>query len=95
MSHRRTEELNLAFNLRADDYDHVIFATSDTMKCFSCGKEGHLIREKTLWQGRMFRTRQLLWDLVDVWKRINGDKILTQPFYVMVIIRRIFSFFSF
>lgn len=40
----RNEELSLVFKLRLDDFDYVIFASSDTMKCFSCGREGHLIR---------------------------------------------------
>ncbi|XP_055364888.1 uncharacterized protein LOC129604099 [Betta splendens] len=53
ISHRRQvymvlnnkeEELNLGFKLRIDDYDYVLFITSETMKCFGCGKEGHLVR---------------------------------------------------
>ncbi|XP_029019281.2 uncharacterized protein LOC114862777 [Betta splendens] len=53
ISHRRQvymvlnnkeEELNLGFRLRIDDYDYVLFITSETMKCFGCGKEGHLVR---------------------------------------------------
>ena len=34
------EELNLSFCLKID----VLFATSNVMKCFGCGKEGHVIR---------------------------------------------------
>lgn len=37
-------ELNIAFKFKVDNFDYIIFATSDTMKCFWCGKEGHLIR---------------------------------------------------
>lgn len=40
----KSEELNLAFKLRVDNFDYVVFGTSDTMKYFGCGKEGHLIR---------------------------------------------------
>ncbi len=36
----RNEELSLVFKLKVDDFDYVIFATSDSMKCFSCDKEG-------------------------------------------------------
>uniref|UniRef100_A0A8C9X1X9 CCHC-type domain-containing protein n=1 Tax=Sander lucioperca TaxID=283035 RepID=A0A8C9X1X9_SANLU len=42
--HNRSVELNLVFKLRVDDFDYIIFATSDNMKCFSCGREGHLSR---------------------------------------------------
>ncbi|XP_038566621.1 uncharacterized protein LOC119897117 [Micropterus salmoides] len=38
------EELNLSFQLKIDGFDYVLFATSDVMKCFGCGKEGHVIR---------------------------------------------------
>lgn len=38
------EELNLSFRLKIDGFDYVLFATSDVMKCFGCGKEGHVIR---------------------------------------------------
>ncbi|XP_068448193.1 uncharacterized protein [Clinocottus analis] len=37
----RNEELNLVFKLREEGFDYVLFATSDNMKCFSCGREGH------------------------------------------------------
>ncbi|KAL7872662.1 hypothetical protein AOLI_G00117330 [Acnodon oligacanthus] len=37
-------EVNVAFKFRIDDFDYVVFATSDTMKCFGCGQEGHLRR---------------------------------------------------
>ena len=38
------EELNLALRFRIDNFDYVIFATTETMKCFGCGLEGHLVR---------------------------------------------------
>ncbi|KAL7890944.1 hypothetical protein AOLI_G00004200 [Acnodon oligacanthus] len=38
------DEVNVAFKFRIDDFDYVVFATSDTMKCFGCGQEGHLRR---------------------------------------------------
>jgi len=37
-------ELNLAMKFRIDDFDYVIYATSETMKCFKCGQGGHLAR---------------------------------------------------
>ncbi|KAF7653674.1 hypothetical protein LDENG_00079810 [Lucifuga dentata] len=52
MCHRRqifmilkdnSEELNLSFNFRIDGFNYMVFATSETMKCFACGMEGHLI----------------------------------------------------
>ncbi|KAI3365031.1 hypothetical protein L3Q82_010082, partial [Scortum barcoo] len=52
VSHRRQvqmilnkkEELSLVFNLRVDDFEYVVFVTSGTLKCFGCGREGHLVR---------------------------------------------------
>jgi len=38
------EELNLVFKFRVDDYDYNVYVTSEKMKCFGCGMEGHLIR---------------------------------------------------
>lgn len=38
------EELNLVMKFKVDNFDYVIFATSSMMKCFGCGKEGHIIR---------------------------------------------------
>ena len=37
----RTEDLNLVFKIRVEDFDYMIFVTSNNSKCFSCGKEGH------------------------------------------------------
>lgn len=38
------DEMNVAFKFRIDGFDYVFFASSDTMKCFECGKEGHTKR---------------------------------------------------
>lgn len=38
------DEMNMAFKFRIDGFDYVIFASSDTMKCFACGMEGHTKR---------------------------------------------------
>lgn len=27
-----------------DDFEYIVFVTTDKMKCFGCGKSGHLIR---------------------------------------------------
>lgn len=37
-------DLNLSFSFRIDDFKYMVFATSETMKRFGCGAEGHLIR---------------------------------------------------
>lgn len=53
VSHRRqvfmvpnnkTEELNLMFKMKVDGFDYTLYVTSESMKCFSCGKEAHLIK---------------------------------------------------
>ena len=53
VSHRRqvfmvlkdpAHDLNLSFSFGVDGYNYMVFATSETMKCFGCGVEGHLIR---------------------------------------------------
>ncbi|KAL1256649.1 hypothetical protein QQF64_012194 [Cirrhinus molitorella] len=38
------EELDLTFNLKHDKFNYVIFATTNNMKCLSCGEFGHLVR---------------------------------------------------
>ncbi|TWW81254.1 Transposon TX1 uncharacterized 82 kDa protein ORF 1 [Takifugu flavidus] len=38
------EELKLALRFRVDDFDYMVFVTTDSQKCFGCGEEGHLIR---------------------------------------------------
>ena len=38
------DEVNVAFKFRIDDFDYLVFATSDSMRCFGCGQEGHLRR---------------------------------------------------
>ena len=37
-------DLTLAFKIKVDGFDYVIFATSENMKCFNCGREGHIVR---------------------------------------------------
>lgn len=39
-----SEELNLVFKFRVDDYDYNVYVTSGKIKCLGCGTEGHLIR---------------------------------------------------
>lgn len=38
------DDLDLSLNFRHDEFNYVIFATTNTMKCFGCGETGHLIR---------------------------------------------------
>ncbi|KAG8002322.1 Transposon TX1 uncharacterized 82 kDa protein [Nibea albiflora] len=38
------DELNVAMKFKVDGFDYTIFATTETMKCFGCGQEGHLVR---------------------------------------------------
>lgn len=38
------DELNITFKFRVDSFDYLIFATTESMKCFGCGKVGHLVR---------------------------------------------------
>ena len=42
--HKKDSELNLVFKLRVDDFDYAVFVNSGNLKCFACGKEGHLVR---------------------------------------------------
>ena len=42
--HNRGQDLSLVFKIRVEDFDYMIFVSSDSTKCFGCGKEGHLIR---------------------------------------------------
>ena len=53
VSHRRqlfmilnnsSTELSVTFRLKIEGIDYILFATSDVMRCFGCGKEGHVIR---------------------------------------------------
>lgn len=53
VSHRRQvhmilkkegDELNLAFSFKIDGFDYVFYASTESMKCFGCGREGHLVR---------------------------------------------------
>lgn len=38
------DELDLSLNFRHDEFNYVIFATTNTMKCYGCGGTDHLIR---------------------------------------------------
>lgn len=38
------DDLDLALNFRQDEFNYVIFVTTNSMKCFGCGEIGHLIR---------------------------------------------------
>ena len=47
---KKDAELNLVFSIKVDDFDYAVFVNSGTLKCFGCGREGHLVRacpEKT------------------------------------------------
>ncbi|KAI3370878.1 hypothetical protein L3Q82_007137 [Scortum barcoo] len=35
--------LNLTLNFKVDGFNYIVFVISETMKCFGCGAEGHLI----------------------------------------------------
>lgn len=35
-------ELDLALHFCVDDFEYIVFVTTDKMKCFGCGKSGHL-----------------------------------------------------
>lgn len=37
-----TDELSVAFKFKIDGFDYIIFVSSETMKCFGCGREGHI-----------------------------------------------------
>ncbi len=45
---QNNEELNLAFSFCIDDFDYTVHVTSETLKCFGCGAEGHLVRSCAL-----------------------------------------------
>lgn len=53
MSFRRTvymilkdnaDELDVTLNFRFDDFNYVIYVTTNVMKCFGCGENGHFAR---------------------------------------------------
>ena len=38
------DELKVVMKFKVDGFDYTIFVTTESMKCFGCGKEGHLAR---------------------------------------------------
>ena len=38
------DELDLTLNVKADNFNYVVYATTNFMRCFGCGLTGHLIR---------------------------------------------------
>ena len=34
----------MVFNLKADNFEYIVFVTAGTLMCFGCGREGHLIQ---------------------------------------------------
>jgi len=36
-------EMEVSFNLRMDGFDYLIYATTDKMRWFGCGRVGHLV----------------------------------------------------
>ncbi|XP_062422347.1 uncharacterized protein LOC134133281 [Pungitius pungitius] len=53
VSHKRTlymllnqkdEDLNVVFKVRVDGFDYLVFANSDSSRCYRCGREGHQSR---------------------------------------------------
>lgn len=38
------KDLNLSLSFKVDGFNYIVFVTSETMKCFACGAEGHLAR---------------------------------------------------
>ncbi len=38
------DELNVTFKFKVDNFDYLIFVTTESMKCFGCRKVGHLVR---------------------------------------------------
>ncbi|XP_058845122.1 uncharacterized protein LOC131697790 [Acipenser ruthenus] len=39
-----SQELNVALKFKIDENSYIIFATTDVMRCFGCGKEGHVVK---------------------------------------------------
>lgn len=38
------DDLNISLKFKIDNHDYVFFVTSESMKCFRCGSEGHIVR---------------------------------------------------
>ena len=41
---KKAAELNLVFSIEVNDFNYAVFVNSGTLKCFGCGREGHLVR---------------------------------------------------
>jgi hypothetical protein len=37
-------DLNLVLKFKVENFYYTVFATSDNLKCFKCGQEGHFAR---------------------------------------------------
>ncbi|KAL2086660.1 hypothetical protein ACEWY4_017719 [Coilia grayii] len=37
-------DLDLAINIKVEDFNYVVYATTHVMRCFECGETGHLVR---------------------------------------------------
>ncbi|CAF94292.1 unnamed protein product [Tetraodon nigroviridis] len=40
----KESDLNLSFSINVEGYNYMAFASSESMRCFGCGAEGHQIR---------------------------------------------------
>ena len=40
----RNTDLSLSFSFKVNGLNYLVFVSSETMKCFGCGGEGHLVR---------------------------------------------------
>ncbi|ROL42418.1 hypothetical protein DPX16_8108 [Anabarilius grahami] len=40
----QVEDLKIVLKFKIDSFDYEIFAPTESLKCFGCGKEGHLMR---------------------------------------------------
>lgn len=39
----KNEDLNIAVRFKVEGFHYTISATTEAMKCFGCGQEGHLV----------------------------------------------------
>lgn len=38
------KDLDLTLNMKMEDFNYVVYATTNMMKCFSCSQTGHQVR---------------------------------------------------